>query len=128
MIDYRSQRFEDVVKNVDIVLNTVNAEANARSIAIVRPGGVLVSIIGPPDAVACEVAKIRCARPDRETGASIAELLARVAELADAGKLKVPVQKIFAMADAGKAWEISRTGHARGKLIIKISDGAAKPR
>lgn len=128
VIDYRGQRFEDVVRNVDIVLNTVNPEANARSIAMVRPGGVLVSIIGPPDAVACEAAKIRCARPDRETGASIAELLARVAELADAGKLKVPVQKTFAMADAGKAWEISRTGHARGKLIIKISDGAAKPR
>ena len=50
VIDYRSQKFEEVVRNVDLVLNTANAETNARSIGIVREGGILVSIVGPPDA------------------------------------------------------------------------------
>lgn len=126
VIDYRRQKFEDVVKNVDIVLNTANAETNARSIQVVRPGGVLVSIVGPPDAAACAAAKIRCGRPDRETGASVADMLARVAELADAGKLKVPVEQTFSMEDAAKAWEKSRAGHTRGKLIIKVSENPAK--
>ncbi len=120
VIDYRSQRFEDVVRSVDVVLNTENAETNMRSIAVVRPGGVLVSVVGPPNAIACAAANIRCGRPDRETGASVADILARVADLVDAGKLKVPVQEVFSMEDAGKAWNISRSGHARGKLIVRV--------
>jgi NADPH:quinone reductase-like Zn-dependent oxidoreductase len=120
VIDYRSQRFEDVVRSVDVVLNTANAETNMRSIAVVKPGGVLVSVVGPPNAIACAAANIRCGRPDRETGASVADILARVADLVDAGKFKVPVQEVFSMQDAGKAWDISRSGHARGKLIVRV--------
>jgi NADPH:quinone reductase-like Zn-dependent oxidoreductase len=122
-IDYRSRRFEDVVKNVDLVLNTADAQTNARSIGIVKPGGVLVSIVGAPNLAACAAAMIRCARPDRETGAPVAELLARVGELAEAGKFRVFVAQSFPMADAGKAWELSRAGHTRGKLIIRVSEG-----
>lgn len=122
-IDYRAQKFEDVVKNVDVVLNTANAETNARSIAVVREGGVLVSIVGPADAAACAAAKIRCGRPNRDTGASVGELLSRVGELVQAGKLKVHVENTYSMADAAKAWERSRGGHTRGKLIIQVSAG-----
>ena len=123
VIDYRSQKFEDVVRNVDIVLNTANAETDRRSIPVVRPGGVLVSIIGNPDSAACAAVKIICGRPDREKGAPPSELLAKVGELVDAGKLKVFVEESFSMADAAKAWEKSRAGHTRGKLVIKVSEG-----
>jgi NADPH:quinone reductase-like Zn-dependent oxidoreductase len=123
VIDYRSQKFEDVVRNVDLVLNTVDADTNARSIRVVREGGALVSIVGPPNAEACAAAKIRCAMTDRATGASTAELLARVGELADAGKLKMFVDESYSLADASKAWQKSRAGHTRGKLIIKVSEG-----
>ena len=123
VIDYRSQKFEDVVRNVDLVLNTADADTNARSIGIVREGGVLVSIIGPPNAAACAAATIRCAMPDRGSGAPSSELLARVVELADAGSFKVFVEESYPLADASKAWDKSRTGHTRGKLIIKVSEG-----
>lgn len=123
VIDYRAQKFEDVVKGVDLVLNTANQETNARSIGVVREGGVLVSIVGPPDAAACASAKIRCTSPDRGSGAPNAEMLARVGELADAGKFKVFVDGVYPMTDAGKAWEKSREGHTRGKLIIQVSEG-----
>jgi len=123
VIDYRAQKFEDVVKNVDLVLNTANMETNTRSVGVVREGGALVSIVGPPDEAACAAAKIRCARPDRTTGAPISEQLARVNELADAGKFKVVVDGVYPMADAAKAWEKSREGHTRGKLIIQVSAG-----
>jgi NADPH:quinone reductase-like Zn-dependent oxidoreductase len=122
-IDYRAQKFEDVVKNVDLVLNTANAETNMRSVGVVREGGVLVSIVGPPDEAACAAAKIRCARPDRGSGASNADQLERVNQLADAGKFKVIVDEVYSMADAGQAWDKSREGHTRGKLIIRISAG-----
>jgi NADPH:quinone reductase-like Zn-dependent oxidoreductase len=123
VIDYRTRKFEDVVKNADVVLNTANAETNARSIAVVKPGGMLVSIVGAPDAAACAAAKIACARPDREKGATNGDLLARVAALADAGKFKVYVEETFPMADAHKAWDKSRAGHTRGKLVITVSEG-----
>lgn len=126
VIDYRAQKFEDVVKNVDLVLNTANMETNARSVAVVREGGALVSIVGPPDESACAAARIRCARPDRATGAPVSDQLAKVKELADAGKFNVVVDGVYSMADAGKAWEKSREGHTRGKLIIQVSEGPTK--
>lgn len=122
-IDYRSQRFEELVKDVDLVLNTADTQTTTRSIAIVKRGGTLVTIVGAPDAAACAAAGIRCARPSRENGPTNADMLARVAELADQGKFKVHVDEVFSMADAGKAWEKSRAGHTRGKLIIRISEG-----
>ena len=123
IIDYRSQKFEDVVKNADIVLNTANAETNARSIGVVKKGGWLVSIVGPPDAAACAAAGIHCGMPDRATGVPSSDLLAKVSELADAGKLSVFVEETFSMADAEKAWAKSREGHTRGKLVIKVAEG-----
>jgi NADPH:quinone reductase-like Zn-dependent oxidoreductase len=123
VIDYHAQKFEDVAKNVDLVLNTANAETTARSVAIVRPGGTLVTIVGSTDAAACEAAKIKCAKPDRNTGAPAAEFLAKIGELADAGKFRVYVDGVYPMADAAKAWEKSREGHTRGKLIIQVSPG-----
>jgi NADPH:quinone reductase-like Zn-dependent oxidoreductase len=123
VIDYRTQRFEEVAKDVDLVLNTVDAETSNRSVEVVRQGGWLVSIVAPANPLICAAARIHCARPDREKGATNAVMLGHVVELADAGKFKVSVEQTFSMADAGKAWELSRAGHTRGKLVIKVSDG-----
>lgn len=120
VIDYQAQKFEDVVKDVDLVLNTVNRETNDRSVRVVREGGTLVSIVGMPDQILCGTARIRCAMPGRGAGATNADMLARVVALAEAGKFKVFVDGVYPMADAGKAWEKSRAGHTRGKLIIKV--------
>jgi len=123
VIDYRTQKFENVVKDVDLVLNTVDAATGARSIGVVKTGGVLVTVVGAPDRTACAVARIRCARPNRDTGAPSADLLERVAELADAGKFKVHVEATYPMEEAAKAWAKSRDGHTRGKLVIQVSPG-----
>jgi NADPH:quinone reductase-like Zn-dependent oxidoreductase len=53
-------------------------------------------------------------------------MLARVNELAEAGKFKVVVEHVYPMADAAKAWEKSREGHTRGKLVIQVSEGPTK--
>ena len=123
LIDYRSQRFEDVVKDVDLVLNTVDPETATRSIKVLREGGTLVSVAGSPDAAACAAARVNCTRPNRETGASNADMLMRLMELADAGKFTVNVDEAFSMADAARAWEKSRGGHTRGTLVIRVSAG-----
>ena len=68
VIDYNSIRFEDKVKGVDMVLNTVDADTGARSISVIKPGGIFVSVVGPPPAAQCEAAKVRCAVTGSATG------------------------------------------------------------
>jgi NADPH:quinone reductase-like Zn-dependent oxidoreductase len=116
-IDYTAARFEDKVKNVDVVVNTADADTNARSVAVVKPGGILVSIVGPPPADACTAAKIRCA----VTGSVNGEMLPKVVELADEGKLKISIEKRMPMSEAAKAWEMNRAGHTRGKIILDVT-------
>ena len=116
-IDYTTTRFEDKVKNVDVVLNTADAETNVRSVSVLKPDGLLVSIVGPPPADACAAAKVRCA----VTGSVNGEMLSKVVELADEGKLKISIEKRMPMSEAAKAWEMNRAGHTRGKIILDVS-------
>jgi NADPH:quinone reductase-like Zn-dependent oxidoreductase len=116
-IDYTTTRFEDKVKNLDVVVNTADADTNARSVGVVKQGGILVSIVGAPPADACTAAKIRCA----VTGSVNGEMLPKVVELADAGKLKISIEKRMPMSEAAKAWELNRAGHTRGKIILDVS-------
>lgn len=116
-IDYNTTRFEDKVKNVDLVLNTVDADTGQRSVGVVKEGGMLVSIVGPPPAAPCTAARIRCA----VTGTVNGQQLPLVVELANAGKFSIPVAKRLPLGDAGKAWEESRAGHVRGKIILDVA-------
>jgi NADPH:quinone reductase-like Zn-dependent oxidoreductase len=117
IIDYHRVRFEDTLKDVDVVLNTVDVETGARSVGVLRPGGVLVSVAGAAPAAQCEAAKIRCAVTGRATG----EMLAPLSELADQGKLRVHIDRQFPLAEAAQALELSRQGHTGGKLILDVS-------
>lgn len=117
IIDYHSVRFEERLKDIDVVLNTVDADTAARSVGVLKPGGVLVSIAGALPSAQCEAAKIRCAVTGHATG----EMLAPLSELADQGKLRVHVDQKFPMSEAAQALERSRQGHTGGKLILEVS-------
>jgi NADPH:quinone reductase-like Zn-dependent oxidoreductase len=117
VIDYHKVGFEEKLKDIDVVLNTVDAETGARSIAIVRPGGILVSVAGAAPATQCEAAKIRCA----VTGIATGEMLAAVSELADQGKFRIHIDRRFPLADAAQALELNRQGHTGGKIILVVS-------
>lgn len=116
-IDYTKTRFEDKVKNVDVVLNTADAQTNTRSVGVLKPDGLLVSIVGPPPAEACAAAKVRCA----VTGSVNGEMLPKVVELADEGKLKISIEQRMPMSEAAKAWEMNRAGHTRGKIVLDVA-------
>jgi NADPH:quinone reductase-like Zn-dependent oxidoreductase len=58
IVDYHGAHFEDALRNFDVVLNTVDADTNVRSIAMVKPGGILVSVVGAPPAAQCAAAQI----------------------------------------------------------------------
>src|SRR5215469_10679754 len=67
-VDYHTVRFEEELKDIDVVLNTVDADTGSRSIAVIRPGGILVSVAGAAPTAQCEAAHIRCAVTGHATG------------------------------------------------------------
>jgi NADPH:quinone reductase-like Zn-dependent oxidoreductase len=122
VIDYRTTRFEDAAQNVDVVLDTVGGDTLARSPAVLRQGGMLLTIVGSPSAQACSERKIRCPDWDEQSPQYAGEQLAKLGQLFDAGNLKMTIEAVFPLADASKALDLSETRHARGKIIVKMRD------
>ena len=117
IVDYHAAHFEDAFRNLDVVLNTVDADTTRRSIAMLRPGGILVSVVGAPPAQPCAAAQIRCA----VTGPVSGEFLGALSELADHGQFRVDIERRLPLRDAAKAWELNRSGHTGGKIILEVS-------
>lgn len=117
VVDYHSVRFEEMVKDIDVVVNTVDADTGARSIAVLRPGGILVSVSGAAPAAQCAAAKMRCAATPHATG----ETLGSLSELADQGKFRVHIERRYPLAEAAQALELNREGHTGGKIILEVS-------
>jgi NADPH:quinone reductase-like Zn-dependent oxidoreductase len=118
-IDYTTTKFEDVVKDVDVVLDAVRGDTLARSYGVVKKGGIIVSITGQPDQAECARRGIRSAslmaHPD-------AKVLEELAKLIDAKKIKPVVSQVFPLAEAAKAHEQIATTHTRGKIVLKVAD------
>jgi NADPH:quinone reductase-like Zn-dependent oxidoreductase len=116
-IDYSTSKFEDIAKDVDVVLDTIGGETQERSLAVLKKGGMLVSIVQPPDQAKAKELGIRAAiflaHPD---GAELAE----IAKLVDAGSLKPTVSKTFPLSEAAKAHEQIETKHTKGKLVLEV--------
>lgn len=117
IIDYHSARFEDSLKDLDVVLNTVDADTGSRSIPVVKPGGILVSVVGAIPAAPCEAARIHCAI----TGPVSGEFLGELSDLANRKHFRVSIDQRLPLEQAAKAWEINRSGHTGGKIILTVS-------
>jgi NADPH:quinone reductase-like Zn-dependent oxidoreductase len=118
VIDYSTTRFEDVARDVDVVLDTIGGETQARSWAVLKRGGMLVSTIQPP---AEETAAAHGVRQHYVMSSPPAgPVLAEVAALVDAGKLKPEVSLILPLAEARQAHELIAGGHTRGKIVLQV--------
>jgi NADPH:quinone reductase-like Zn-dependent oxidoreductase len=120
-IDYTTTKFEDVVKDVDVVLNAVRGDTLARSYGVIKKGGIIVSITEPPDQAMCEKLGIRgsdlTAHPD-------ANVLQELSKLIEAKKIKPIVSQVMPLTEAAKAQEQIETRHTRGKIVLKVADEA----
>lgn len=120
-VDYTAVKFEERVANVDVVLNTVDEETAVRSLRVLKPTGIMVTVAGSVPTEACTAARMRCAVQSRKTGATIGQVLAEVGRLADARRFSINVDARFPLARTGDAWDLSRTGHTRGKIILTMT-------
>ncbi len=118
LIDYQATPFENAVSGVDVVLDTMAGEVQQRSWKVLKQGGILVSILGPPSAEEAAAHGVRgmmvFVRPN-------AGQLAEIANLIDGGKLTVVVETILPLAEARRAQELSQAGHARGKIVLRVA-------
>ena len=115
-IDYASQPFEQQVKDVDVVLDLVGGETQARSWQIIRPGGVLVSTLGVPESGIPQGIKAVPVFANLRANSQ----LQQIAQLIDDGQIKASIEQVFELAEAAKAQEVSQHGHPRGKLVLQV--------
>jgi NADPH:quinone reductase-like Zn-dependent oxidoreductase len=118
-VDYTKQKFEDVAKDVDLVLDTVGGETLARTYGVVKKGGFIATIVARLDKTQLEKYGISGesigVKPDSKE-------LTQLAELMDAKKIKPLVSEVLPLSEARKAHEQAITGHTRGKIVLKVAD------
>jgi len=120
VVDFHHTRFEDVVAGVDVVLDTVGGETRERSMRILKPGGMLVSVVSTP------IPKESGAEDGAKAVFFIAEVttarLNKISELFDSGKLAPQVGTVLPLQDARTAHEmLAGAAHARGKIVLNVA-------
>ena len=116
-IDYEETQFEDFVRDVDVVFDTIGGDTQKRSWKVLKKGGILVSIAAPPSAEEAAKSGVRQAYIRMTpNGAELTE----ITRLVDTGKLKPVVETVLPLADARQAHELSQMGHTRGKIVLRV--------
>jgi NADPH:quinone reductase-like Zn-dependent oxidoreductase len=118
IIDYKGERFEDKARGVDAVVDLVGGETLARSYAVVKRGGVLVTTVQPIDEFAAKRAGIRAVHLVMKPNAAD---LAELADLVVRGAVKPRLAQTMSLSEAREAQELSERGKIHGKVILKIA-------
>lgn len=141
VVDYKNQRFEDCVRNCDLVLDTQAGDIQRRSFAVLKRGGVLVSIAGMPDRKFAKAFELNpllgwlfhaMNRKQRALAHASGtrfeylfmhpsgEQLTQIATLLESGQIKPVIDKVFPLAQTGAALAYCEAGHVTGKVVIEV--------
>lgn len=141
VVDYKKQEFERVLSDYDMALNSLGGDTLEKSLPVLKRGGRLISISGPPDIEFAEALglnwmlkqvmrllsfSIRKKAEPRQIRYSFlfmqpsGEQLAKIAALIDAGAIRPVVDRIFPLASAHEAVAYVEQGRAKGKVVIKV--------
>lgn len=116
-IDYRTQKFEELVGEVDVVLDAVGGDTSARSLNVMKRGGRIIAIAGGIDPA--ELERRGLSGGSHLVGVSRPNLLRLAALLAD-GSLRSIVSERIALAEVARAHALSEAGGARGKIVLML--------
>jgi NADPH:quinone reductase-like Zn-dependent oxidoreductase len=116
-VDRTAVRFEEAIAPVDLVFDTVGGEVLARSAAVLRDGGRLVSVAEEPPAAAGATAEATyfVVEPSREQ-------LVELARLVDEGAVRPAIDSVFPLAEARAAFERVMMPRKRGKVVLRVGD------
>jgi len=120
-VDYKNEKFEEVIKDADAVFDTVGGDNPLRSLNVLKKGGRLVAIAG---GVTDDVKKIAEAKGLKKASAYLVQSngddMEQLAELLEAGTIKPYISKIFSLDQIGEAHKHVETGRTRGKIVINV--------
>lgn len=118
VIDYNTTRFETVLHDLDVVIDTVGGDLLERSFQVLRPGGVFVTVAGRLPEDVGKAQNIRAVNAGRASS----DKLKQISELVEAKQLRPEVGEVFPFAEARQAQELSQTGHGRGRILLQIGN------
>lgn len=142
VIDYRTQDFERVLSGYDLVLNSQDAKTLAKSLNVLKPGGQVISISGPPDLPFAKSLKLNLflrlvmrllsrgiLKKAKARGVGFSFLfmraegaqLGQLAKLIDDGVIRPVLDKVFPFSQTPEALALVETGRAKGKVVIRVS-------
>jgi NADPH:quinone reductase-like Zn-dependent oxidoreductase len=121
IIDYTSVRFEEQVKEVDAVIDTIGKDTAVRAVSIVKKGGMFVTTVMRSGEEECAKAGVTFLSTGPGSGGlSEGELLREVTELAEAGKLKIHIDRTYPLEKAADAQNYNQAGHTEGKVVLIV--------
>ncbi|OJE40945.1 NADPH:quinone reductase [Bacillus tropicus] len=141
IINYKTEKFEDILKDYDAVFDTIGGTTLEKSFNIIKSGGNIVSVSGMPNAqfgkefgsgffktLLFSLASKKLTALEKKHNARYSFLfmkpsgdqLRTIANYIEAGKIKPVIDRVFPFEDAQKAMEYSEAGRAKGKIIVKI--------
>src|SRR5262249_3951178 len=119
VVDYKTGRFEESLTGIDVVLDTVGGDTQQRSLRVLKPGGILVSVVSPVPEALLERYGVRAAYfyVDVTT-----VRLNKITELLDGGKLVTDVGTVLPLEKARTAHEmLGGAPHNRGKIVLSVT-------
>ncbi|PDV89327.1 NADPH:quinone oxidoreductase [Rhizobium sp. H4] len=143
VIDYRTQDFEKILSGYDLVLNSQDPKTLEKSLGVLKPGGRLISISGPPDPAFAKELGLNLflklvlrllsrgvRKKAKRLGVAYSFLFMRaegrqlgeIARLIEQGVIRPVVDKVFPFEKTGDALAYVETGRAKGKVVIAVAD------
>lgn len=141
IINYKTEKFEDILTNYDAVFDTIGGATLEKSFNIIKSGGNIVSVSGMPNArfgkefgsgffktLLFSLASKKLTALEKKYNAQYSFLFMKpsgdqlriIANYIEAGQIKPVIDRVFPFEDAQKAMEYSEAGRAKGKIIVKI--------
>lgn len=141
VIDYKKEDFEKIIHDYDVVLHSQDQKTLQKSLRILKPGGKLISISGPPTPdfateigapsfvkVAMKALSLRARKQARKLGVNYSFLfmrasgkqLSKLTSLIESGKIKPVIDRVFSLEQANEAMDYVASGRAKGKVVITV--------
>jgi NADPH:quinone reductase-like Zn-dependent oxidoreductase len=117
VIDYKTERFEDHARDLDVVFDLIGGETRERSWKLLKRGGVLVSTLTEPSQETAGHYGVRALRYTVESNGSE---LAKIADLVVSGKVQPHVQRVFSLDEAAEGISAVEHGGSAGKIVLSL--------
>jgi len=118
IIDYRRERFEEKLRDIDVVLDPLGGDTQARSWSVLKRGGMLINLIDEIDKEAARRAGVRAVDFGMEYDV---EDLEQIAALVESGTIRPHISKVLPLDQAKQAMDLNQQGKSHGKIVLEIT-------